>query len=61
MLQSDIRTTQVVILEEWSSHNLAMIIGLITRNAWTPSYAPTQAKLIVLLKLEICRYGQKSA
>lgn len=61
MLQSNIRTTQVAILAERSSHNIAIIIGLSIRNAWTPSYAPTQANLIVLLKLEICMYGQKLA
>lgn len=46
---------------EWRSHNLAIIIGLRIRNTWTARYAPTQAKLMVLLKLEICMYGQKWA
>lgn len=61
VLQSDVRTTQAVTLAEQSSHNLAIIVGLSIRNAWAPRYAPTRAKLIALLKLEICMYGQKSA
>lgn len=40
---------------------LAVIVCLSIRNARTPNYAPAQAKLIVLFKLEICLYASKSA
>lgn len=41
--------------------DLARYYCLSIRNARTPNYAPAQAKLIVLFKLEICLYASKSA
>lgn len=35
-------------------HNHAVIGGLSIRNSGTPNHVPTQAKLIVLFKVEIC-------